>query len=103
MYSKASPTKALGSPQNWTQLATSPRATSIISDGVSLFASWGIFDSDGHPFYSAPVTNPTSWTNAPVPTKLANGANAFAYDPVNHILYAACYSGGLMRLITKAP
>lgn len=101
LYSKATPSKVRGSPQNWAQLTGSPQNVGIInSDDVSLFASWGIFDNSGQPIYSAPLSTPTSWSNSRVPTNITNGVNGFAYDSVNHILYAACYSGGLLRMAT---
>ncbi|MGA9671590.1 MAG: hypothetical protein WBQ94_20435 [Terracidiphilus sp.] len=103
LYSKTTPNKALGASQNWAQLANSQKAATIISDGVSLYAGWGIFDNSGQPFWSAPLSNLTDWTHMSSPSNPANGPNEFAYDPVDHVIYAASYSGGLLRLVTQAP
>ena len=106
LVSKAVAGKALGSPRNWTQLANSPRTADIISDGTTLYAGWGIFDSSGQPFWSAPLADPTHWTQSTLatnPSVPANGPNEYAYDAANHVLYAAAYSGGLLRLVTQAP
>ena len=106
VYSQASPGKALGSPRSWTALPDSPKAADIISDGATLYAGWGIFDSSGQPFYSSPLADLAHWTRSTLatdPSAPANGPNEYAYDPVNHALYAAAYSGGLLRLVTQAP
>ena len=106
LVSKAVASKALGAPGNWTQLANSPRAADIISDGTRLYAGWGIFDSSGQPFWSAPLSDLTHWTQSTSttdPAAPANGPNEYAYDATNHVLYAAAYSGGLLRMVTQAP
>ena len=91
---------ALGSAQNWAPLANSPQAAVVISDGISLYASQGIWDSSGQPFFVAPLSNTTNWTHQTNtnPTDVVQGPEQYAYDPIHHALYAACYSGGLMRL-----
>jgi hypothetical protein len=83
----------------WTLLANSPKCTSVISDGVNLYASYQNFFS-GQPFYSAPLADPTRWTNMPSP-KVSQGAINMGYDPDHHVVYASNNLGGLWRLRVK--
>jgi hypothetical protein len=78
-----------------------PAVTQIISDGVSLFGS----DNLGQPpFWTAPLSDPTSWTQMPdsiCANGICRGSNELAYDPVNHIVYSANWGAGLWRLKTR--
>jgi hypothetical protein len=85
--------------KSWVKLDHSPIATAIVDDGVSLFAS-SAWDTTGQPFYSAPLKQPTQWTQMKSPS-VSNGGNPMVYDPAHHIVYSADWSGGLWRLVTR--
>jgi hypothetical protein len=68
----------------------SPRATALIAVGARLYASSDA-DTSGRPVYTAPVSDPSRWTN--LPASLPVGFNVFAYDATSHLLYAGAQSG----------
>jgi hypothetical protein len=95
--SRADATHAAG--EVWTRLTGSPGAggaTVITDDGVNLYAS--VNDTvDKHPFYWAPLSNPTKWKNMPKPSD-PDPANEFAFDAKHQMLYAASGNAGVWRV-----
>ena len=52
-------------------------------------------------FASAPISDPTKWTNMPAPAlRSSQGAPFLAYDEDHHLLYASTWPDGLWRLVT---
>jgi hypothetical protein len=79
-------------------LANSPLITALISDGATVFA--GNAREARRPLWSAPVSEPTAWTNAPEEVcrgAVCRGPNTFAYDPERRLIYAANWAAGLWR------
>jgi hypothetical protein len=95
--SKPSASSPLGS--SWTPIPNSPPATCLISDGVSLYASYS-WDSGGQPFYSAPLKSIASWTHMPSPS-VGRGGSMVDYDAAHHIIYSANLGAGMWRLTTR--
>jgi hypothetical protein len=85
---------------NWTKIPNSPKATQIIGDGVNMYSSF-TNDYSGKPFWTAPESDPSSWTNVNTPM-LTQGATWLAYDRYHHILYSADMNAGLYRVVTLA-
>jgi hypothetical protein len=79
-------------------IPNTPHITMITNDGVNLYGSntWG----GPHPMWTAPLSNPAMWTNMSSP-EMSRGSNAFSFDPVHHILYAANMGAGLWRMVTR--
>ena len=91
------------------------------TDGVGWSRAWGpknfhdalvtgiavsattIYASDGTSFFSAPLSDYTNWSAFPGPSALTSDDSAqfLAYDPVHHLLYASCWSGGVFRLLVS--
>src|SRR5450432_334279 len=77
-------------------LATSPAATVIVDDGVSLFASLTPTTSK-RPFWTASLAAPNAWTqmtdqicsDGAAPSGACRGSNEMAYDSAHHIIYSA--------------
>jgi hypothetical protein len=84
----------------WSVIPGSPKATSIIGDGVNLYASYGP-DTGGQPYWTAPESDPSSWTHIETPT-YTRGAGWMDYDRDHHILYVAALNAGLLRVVTLA-
>lgn len=81
----------------WTHLDNSPKCTALASDGVTLYASHAN-DYSGRPFYSAPLSDPTSWTNMPSPPIPNGGGYNMGYDPDHNVIYSANCQAGMWRL-----
>jgi hypothetical protein len=84
----------------WTVIQNSPKATNIVGDGVNIYASYGP-DTGGQPYWTAPESNPGSWTKIQTPT-YTRGATWMDYDHDHHILYAASLNAGLLRVVTRS-
>jgi photosystem II stability/assembly factor-like uncharacterized protein len=97
LYSPLAQIDASGN--SWQKLTGSPIASGIVDDGERLYASNG-GDMTGQPFYSAPLTQLSSWTQMKSP-QVGSGGNPMVYDPAHHIVYSANWSGGLWRLVTR--
>jgi hypothetical protein len=85
---------------SWTTLPNSPNATAVWGDGVSIFASYQN-DSSGRPYHTASLADLNQWTNMEMNGASKQGAAYFGYDSAHRILYAASYSGGLWRTVTR--
>jgi photosystem II stability/assembly factor-like uncharacterized protein len=99
-FSKADASHAVG--DAWTLIMGSPAgpgATVIADDGVNLFAVVAN-NTSGHPYYSAPLASPETWTNLPAPSD-PGPANELGYDSARHMLYAASVDAGVWRLHTR--
>jgi hypothetical protein len=92
----------LGSPSTWSLISGSPSvgASAITSDGTTLYTSF-FNDFSGQPFYSAPLSDITSWTHMSDPTSPGHGGNALETDLTNHLVYSATGAGGVRRLRTQ--
>jgi hypothetical protein len=91
---------------SWKMLANSPSASSLIDDGVNLYATFA-WDGTGayangnsQVFYQAPLNQLSNWTPTPSPP-LVRGGYEFAYDSAHHVVYSANFVGGLWRLVTQ--
>jgi hypothetical protein len=82
----------------WTPIEGSPNTNLTIDDGVNLYAT-NAWDSSGRPFYTAPLSDLSKWTNMESPV-ISRGSNMFAFDKKNKVLYAANWGAGLWRLVT---
>jgi hypothetical protein len=83
----------------WSPLQGSPSSIGAIKgDGTTLFATFQQ-DTGGQPFYTAPESNPTTWTNVKTP-KMSGGGSGMDYDSDHHILYSSNYEAGLWRVVT---
>ncbi len=80
----------------WTAIPSSPPAVTVIDDGANLIAS----TADGPPFWTAKITDSSSWTHLDTPT-IKSGSNELAYDPVHHVVYSAQFDQGLLRMVTR--
>jgi hypothetical protein len=83
-----------------TALTHGPQGTQIVDDGVDVYAS----TSQSPPFWKAPLSDTTSWTQMPDATCKSNvcrGSNQMAYDAVHHVIYSANWGAGLWRLATR--
>jgi hypothetical protein len=83
-------------------IANSPKASTITSDGTTLYASF-FNDFDGQPFYSAPLSNPAQWTHMNDPSHPGHGSNVLETDMTYRVVYSATGIGGIQRLITSLP
>lgn len=82
----------------WTLLAGSHRSDTMVSTGTALYTG-DQFDSIGT-LWTAPLSNPTSWTAVPMPTSGVNaGSVQLAYDPSHRLLYSANHRSGLWRMV----
>lgn len=84
---------------SWTLIPGSPQAALLIDDGVTLYATY-LHDFGGQPYWSAPIDDPTTWTNMPSPS-IGRGAVAIDYDAAQHLVYSANGVFGLWRLRTE--
>jgi hypothetical protein len=90
----------------WTMLATSPAANSLIDDGTYLYASYAwsgdgqYGNGDGQVFWRASLSDLSDWVNMASP-QVSRGSYEFAYDAVHHVVYSANMIGGLWRLVTQ--
>jgi hypothetical protein len=108
LYTSAGGTMYLGSGNGiltssdghaWTSIPGSPNATNIVGDGVNLYASF-TNDSGGQPFWTAPESDPTKWTNVKTPA-MSQGGNWLSYDADHHVLYSSDANAGLWRVVTR--
>jgi len=105
--SRGTATAPLGAPGTWSVIPNAPGATTLVSDGVNLYAS-SSSDYSGQPFRYAPLSDLSHWKTMPSPP-IGRGASTLSYDPQNHALYAATsvlvngkvVPGGMWRFITK--
>jgi hypothetical protein len=81
----------------FTQIPGSPKATVLVNDGVSMYASYS-WAYGGNPVWTAKLGDTTKWTNM---VQTGRGANQLAYDSAHHIIYAANWANGLWRLVTR--
>jgi photosystem II stability/assembly factor-like uncharacterized protein len=95
--SRADATHPLGS--MFTQLANSPQASTLVSDGVTLFASFG-WDASGQPMYTAPLSDTSSWTHVKT-TVIGRGSGNLVYDSAHHIVYSPNDAFGVWRVVTR--
>jgi hypothetical protein len=91
----------------WTPLPGSKPCSVISDDGQRLFAAYS-WDTSGSPFWSAPLSDLTKWTNYKTALVVSNksmypfeGPNQFSYDSMHHLLYATDGGAGLWRLHTE--
>jgi hypothetical protein len=91
----------------WTPLAGSQLCTIITDDGVNLHSAYS-WDTGGSPFWSAPLSDPTKWTNFKTKLVVTNksaypfeGPNQFSFDSMHHLLFASDGGAGLWRLHTQ--
>jgi hypothetical protein len=82
----------------WSYVAGSPTADAVLGDGKTLYAS-NSYDKGGQPMYSAPESDPTTWTAMKTPT-MTSGSSSLAYDAAHHVLYSANWDAGLWRYVT---
>jgi hypothetical protein len=89
----------------WTTMSGSPAfggpngGCPIADDGETIWVgSWGLADDRGT--FSAPLKNPTTWTNMNSP-KVVTGAGWLDYDADHHVLYKANSTGGFWRVRVK--
>lgn len=87
---------------HWEAIAKSPQSVSLYPTSTQIVMCNGVGKPD---FYSAPQSDPTSWTELPTPPLAApvsgtigGGCQNLAYDPVHHLLYASMLSTGLWQL-----
>jgi hypothetical protein len=85
---------------DWEVITGSPHALSLELAEDTLYASF-VVDSSGSPFWSAPVSNPKTWTTVATGHKFNDGAFHMAYDASHHALYIASFHGGVWRVVTK--
>jgi photosystem II stability/assembly factor-like uncharacterized protein len=103
-YSKANGTNPLGGPNNWTVIPNSPQSAITFTDGTYLYAGRGSFDTSGQPYFVAPLSNISNWTqstSATDPSAPVQGPYEYAYDAADHIMYSGNYSGGVLRLVVQ--
>jgi photosystem II stability/assembly factor-like uncharacterized protein len=84
--------------RRWTAYPGTPIFNSLASDGKVLYGSFS-YDQTGQPFYSAPLSDPSRWTQIKTP-QIKTGSGSMAYDSARHILYAATWDAGLWRVVT---
>ena len=91
----------------WTELANSHGGASvngsnpITSDGTTLYEAQGAYggqEPDGGWYWSAPLSDPTTWTNVGDAVKLGFGGSNLAYDADHHLLYSSNLTSGFWRL-----
>jgi photosystem II stability/assembly factor-like uncharacterized protein len=97
IVSRATAANPLGA--SWTSIPKAHKAMVIIGDGARLFTSWST-DTANQSFYVASLTNPAAFTAVGSPS-MSRGAGTVAYDPVHHLLFAASWSAGLWRMVTR--
>jgi photosystem II stability/assembly factor-like uncharacterized protein len=87
----------------WTVIPNSPVARDIVGDGTSLFTSNKTCDAapNCQPYWTAPESDPTTWTKYPAPEGLTRGGWMLRYDNDHHLLYSSNESGGFWRLQTQ--
>jgi photosystem II stability/assembly factor-like uncharacterized protein len=95
--SRADATHALGSA--FTLLPNSPQASTLVSDGTTLFASWG-WDASGQPMYAAPLNDTSKWMHLPTAV-IGRGAGNLVYDSAHHIVYSPNDAFGVWRVVTR--
>lgn len=83
----------------WEAIPGSPNATGFTSDGENLYLSYQ-GNYSGQPFHTAPESDPSVWTNMDSPS-IKQGGGSLASDRDHHVVYAACWQGGLWRLTTE--
>jgi hypothetical protein len=84
----------------WSTITGSPHAISLVLGGDTLYASF-VVDGTGTPFWSAPVSNPTTWTPPDTGHTFNDGAFELAYDTHHKVLYAPSFHDGLYRVKTE--
>jgi photosystem II stability/assembly factor-like uncharacterized protein len=95
--SRADGAHPLGS--SFTLIPQSPQASTLVSDGVSLFASYG-WDASGHPMYVAALDDTAKWTKLDTPV-IGRGAGNLVYDAAHHIVYSPDDAFGVWRVVTR--
>jgi hypothetical protein len=83
-------------PKTWTMLENSPHSTAVVSDGKHLYASHQNLGAP-QPFFSAPIDDPTNWTNM-VTANISQGAINMGYDPDHHVIYSSNNLAGMWRM-----
>jgi hypothetical protein len=81
-------------------LTNSPQGTAIVDDGVNVYTS----TATSPPFWKAPLSNTTSWTQMPDTIcngSVCRGSSEMAYDATHHVIYSANWGSGLWRLVTR--
>jgi hypothetical protein len=79
----------------------------IATDGSTVWVSQSFpYNPDSHPapaqrYWSAPVSNHTTWTTVSGSPSTSSGGTWLAYDPAHHLLYSANYWDGLWRVVVK--
>jgi hypothetical protein len=84
----------------FTSIPGSPSMTTMISDGTKIYGG-NAWNTGGNPMYSAPLDDFTTFTQNMTAPSMTRGPYQFAYDPVHHLIYAACIGAGLWRMVTE--
>jgi photosystem II stability/assembly factor-like uncharacterized protein len=95
--SRADAAHPLGS--SFTLIPSSPQASTFVSDGVTLFASYGP-DTSGQPMYSAPLNDTSNWTHLKT-SGIGRGSGNFVYDNAHHVVYSPDDAYGVWRVVTR--
>jgi hypothetical protein len=82
----------------WSYYGSGPPLDVVLGDGQTVYAS-NAYDMGGQPIYTAPESDPSTWTQMKTPP-MKSGGSAFAYDAAHHVLYSANWEGGLWRYVT---
>ena len=94
---------------NWSVLTSPPNGgnsnggSAIVGNGQTLFISdgnGGTEPADGW-YWSAPESNPVTWTSLHSPSSMAFGGIVIAYDADHHILYSSNYTSGFWRVVVQ--
>jgi hypothetical protein len=84
----------------WTPLQNAPKCTGMTSDGVNLYVSHQN-DYFEHPFWTAPLSSPTSWTDMDSMSITDGGGYTMGYDADHHVIYSANMLAGMYRYRTE--
>jgi photosystem II stability/assembly factor-like uncharacterized protein len=92
----------------WTELKNSHGgasvngSTPITSDGTTLYSAQGAYGGSepmGGWYWSAPLSDPTTWTNVGNAVPLGFGGSNLAYDADHHLLYSSNLTSGFWRIV----
>jgi hypothetical protein len=84
----------------WTTIMGSPWGNGLAATTQYLYMTENGMPANEMPFFRAPLTDTTSWTNVATPA-LGYSANYLVYDSSHHVLYGANQQGGLWRGVTE--
>jgi hypothetical protein len=84
----------------WSPITGSPGADIVMGTATTIYAAHGgcttVANPPFEPFYSAPVSAPTNWTQLASPP-MVSGPSVMAYDEDHHLLYASSCLAGFWR------